>query len=87
MRANETYSEAKHQFSVRNRDVLMNDQSPHKWWFTLKSAVFGSYSAPTLLPLLVGAITSAVVMAAEKKETCIPMDQCQVKGPSLTRDA
>ena len=27
MRANETYSEAKRQFSVRNRDVLMNVQS------------------------------------------------------------
>ena len=30
VRANETYSEAKHQFSVRNIDVLMNIQSPHK---------------------------------------------------------
>ena len=38
VRANETYSEAKHQFSNRNRDV----QSPHKWWSTLKSAVFSS---------------------------------------------
>ena len=42
VRANETYSEAKHQFSDRNRDVLKNVQSPHKWWSTLKSAVFGS---------------------------------------------
>ena len=50
MRANETYSEAKHQFSDRNRDVLMNVQSPHKWWSTLKSAVFGS---SLLLPLLI----------------------------------
>ena len=50
MRANETYSEAKHQFSDRNRDVLMNVQSHHKWWSTLKSAVFGSSSS---LPLLV----------------------------------
>ena len=31
MRANETYSEAKHQFSDRNRAVLMNVQSPKKW--------------------------------------------------------
>ena len=31
MRANETYTEAKRQFSDRNRDVLMNVQSPHKW--------------------------------------------------------
>ena len=49
MRANETYSEAKRQFSDRNRDVLMNVQSPHKWWSTLMSAVFGSSS--TLPPL------------------------------------
>ena len=50
VRANETYSEAKRQFSDRNRDVLMNVQSPHKWWSTLKSVVFGSSSA---LPPLV----------------------------------
>ena len=30
VRANETYSEAKHQFSVRNIDGLMNVQSPYK---------------------------------------------------------
>ena len=41
---------AKHQISVRNIDVLMNVQSPHKWWSTLKSAVFGSSSS--LLPLV-----------------------------------
>ena len=40
MRANETYSEAKQQFSDRDRDVLMNVHSPHKWWSTLKYAVF-----------------------------------------------
>ena len=51
VRANETYSEAKRQFSARNRDVLMNAQSPHKWWSTLKSAVFGLSSS---LPPLVG---------------------------------
>ena len=45
MRANETYSEGKSQFSDRNRDVLMNVQSLHKWWSTLKSAVFGSSSS------------------------------------------
>ena len=45
MRANGTYSEAKRQFSDKNRDVLMNVQSPHKWWSTLKSAVFGSSSS------------------------------------------
>ena len=52
MRANETYSEAKNQFSDRNRDVLMNVQSPDKWWSTIKSAVFGSSSA--LPPLVRG---------------------------------
>ena len=50
MRANETYSEPKRQFSDRNRDVLMNVQSPHKWWSSLKSSVFSSSSS---LPLLV----------------------------------
>ena len=30
VRANETYSEAKRQFSDRNRDVLMNVHSPQK---------------------------------------------------------
>ena len=44
-------SESKRQFGVRNIDVLMNVQSPHKWWSTLKSAVFGSSSS---LPSLVG---------------------------------
>ena len=32
VRENETYSEAKRQFSDRNMDVLMNIQSPDKWW-------------------------------------------------------
>ena len=50
VRANETYSEAKHQFSDTNRDFLMNVQSPHKLWSTLKSAVFVSCSS---LPPLV----------------------------------
>ena len=50
MRANETYSDAKCQFSDRNRDVLMNVQSSHKWWSTLKSTVFGSSSS--LPPLI-----------------------------------
>ena len=50
MRGNETYSVAKHRFSHRNIDVLMNVHSPHKWWSTLKFAVFGSSSS---LPPLV----------------------------------
>ena len=33
--------EAVRQFGDGNRDVLMNDQSPHKWWSTLNFAVFG----------------------------------------------
>ena len=51
VRANETYSEDKRQFSARNWDVLMNAQSHHKWWSTLKSAVFGLISS---LPPVVG---------------------------------
>ena len=39
------HSEAKRQFSDGNRDVLMNIQSPYKWWSTLKSEVFGSSSS------------------------------------------
>ena len=50
MRTNETYSEAKRQFSDTNRGVLINVQSPHKCWSTLKSAVFGSSSS--LAPLV-----------------------------------
>ena len=50
MKTNETYSEAKRQFSDRNRDVLVNVYSPHKLWSTFKSAVLGSSS---LLPQLV----------------------------------
>ena len=48
VRANKTYSGAKRQFSDRNKDVLMNVHSPHKWWSTLKSTVFdlGSSLSP-----------------------------------------
>ena len=50
VRANEAYSEANRQFSARNRDVLLNVKSPHKWWSTLKSVVFGlSLSLPPLI--------------------------------------
>ena len=56
VRANETYSEAKHQFSLKNTDDLMNTQPRHKSWFTtnllvVQSALFGSSSS---LPLLAG---------------------------------
>ena len=50
VRANETYSEANRQFSVRNGGILMNLQSPQKWWSTFESAVFGLRSS---LPPLV----------------------------------
>ena len=42
VRANETYSEAKRQFSDRNRDVTMNVKSANKWWSTLKTVVFSN---------------------------------------------
>ena len=51
VRANEAYSEARHQFIVRNNDVLMNVQSLLRWWSTLKSFVFGLSSS---LPPVVG---------------------------------
>ena len=51
-RANAVYAEAMCQISVRSRDVLMNVQCPHKWWHTLKSAVFGSSSDSSLPPLI-----------------------------------
>ena len=47
MTANETYLEAKRQFSDRNSDVLMNVQPPYKWWSTLKSAV-ACHPSPSL---------------------------------------
>ena len=70
MRANETYSEAKRQFSARNRDVLMNAQSPHKWWSTLRSAaVFGLSSS---LPPLVGGGGGLVYESVDLPLTCHP---------------
>ena len=33
VKANETYSETMHVFSVRIGDLLLNAQYPHKWWF------------------------------------------------------
>ena len=51
--ADKTYSEAKCQFSVKNKDVLINTQYPNKWWSTLKFAVF---SLSLSLPPLVGGL-------------------------------
>ena len=61
VRANETYSEAKRVFSVRNRDVLMSAKSPHKWWSALKSAVFGlSSSLPPFVCVGCGLVCESV---------------------------
>ena len=49
MGANESDAVSGHQFSARCRDVLMNVQCSHKWWFTLKVAVFGFASSHSLL--------------------------------------
>ena len=57
------------QFSVRNRDVLMNARCPHKWWSTLKSAVFGSCSDSSL-PLLIGAGGGLVCESVGKADSC-----------------
>ena len=65
MRANETYSEAKRQFSDRNRDVLMNVQSPDKWWSYLKSAVFGTISSFPPLVGVAGGLVSLYVLLPE----------------------
>ena len=65
MRANETYSEAKRQFSDRNRDVLMNVQSPHKWSSTLELSVFGSSSSLPPLVSVGGELVSESVGKAD----------------------
>jgi len=49
--ANEVYETAERQFRDDCKDVLSNAQSSHKWWSTLKSAVFGTNSS---LPPLIG---------------------------------
>ena len=94
-RANAVYAEAMRQFSVRRQDVLMNAQCPHKWWSTLKSAVFGS-SSDSSLPPLIGAggglvcesVRKADILSAhfDGKQTRDPVDlpsTCH-PSPSLT---
>ena len=49
MRANETYSEVKHQFSFRSRDDFTNAQFPPEWRSTLRSDVMSSSSSMTPL--------------------------------------
>ena len=65
VRANETYSEAKHQPSDRNRVVLTNVQSPHHWWSTLKSVVFCTISS---LPKLISAFGGLVCESVGKAD-------------------
>ena len=65
VRSNKTYSEAKHQYSVRNINVLVYAQSLHKWWSTLKSAVFGLNSS---LPPFVGGGGGLVCEAVRKAD-------------------
>ena len=45
----------------------MNAQCPHKWWFILKSAVFGSSSDSSLPPLIQG-VGGLVCESVEKAE-------------------
>ena len=73
----------------------MNAQCPHKWWSTLKSAVFGSSSDSSLPPLiwegggLVGeSVGKADILSAlfEEKQSRDPVDlpsMCHL-FPSLT---
>ena len=93
VRANETSSEAKHQFSDRNRDVLMNVQSPHKWWSTLKSAVFGlSSSLPPLISEGGGLVCESVGKAdllsdhfdSKQSRETIDLPLTCLPSPSLT---
>ena len=49
--ANEVYARAHTQYKINCKEVLLNAQSSHKWWSTLKSAVFG---ADSTLPPLIG---------------------------------
>ena len=82
MRANETYSEVKRQFSDRNRAVLMNVLSPHKWSSTHKSAVFGtSSSLPPLVSEGSGLVCESVgkanllwiILTASSPESLLPL--------------
>ena len=93
VRANETYSEAKRQFSDGNRDVLMNVESPHKWWSTLKSAVFGSSSSlPPLVSEGGGLVCESVGKAdllsdnfdSKQSREAVDLPLTCYKSPSLT---
>ena len=81
VRTNESYSEAKRQFSARNRDVLMNAQSLHRWRSTLKSAVFGLSSSLTPLVGLGGGLLCDLVGKAD-----LPSDHFDGKQSSESVD-
>ena len=93
MRANETNSKAKRQSNIRNRDVLMNTQSPHKWWSTLKSAVFGlSSSLPPLVSGGGGLVCESVGKAdllsdhfdSKQSKECVELPLACHPSPRLT---
>ena len=48
--AEETYHDAQTEHASSTRSKLSDSSNPHKWWSTLKSALFGS--SPSLPPLL-----------------------------------
>ena len=89
------YTEAMYQSSVRSQDVLMIAQCLHKWWSTLKSAVFGSCSDSSLPPLIGeggGLVCESVIKADmlsahfDRKQSRDPVDlpsTCH-PSPSLT---
>ena len=83
MRANEAYSVAKRQFNDRNRDVLMNVLFLHKWWATLKSAVFGHSSS---LPPLVGKGGGLVCGSVGKAKADLQSDHFDSKPSMETVD-
>ena len=65
VRASEIYSEAKSEFSVTNRDILLNAQYPHMWWSTPKSDGFGSISSVHLLVGGGGGLVRQLVSGAD----------------------
>ena len=90
VRANETYSDAKRQFSDRNGDVLMNVQSSHKWWSTLKPAVFClSSSLSSLVSLGGGLVCESVGLLSyhfdsKQSREAVDLPLTCLLSPSLT---
>ena len=73
-RANEDYAEAMSQFNVRSRVVLMNTQCHHKWWSTLKLAMFGSSSDSSVPPLIgAGGVLVWSVSLSGRPKCCRPI--------------